>query len=113
MPGGPGGRLGRALDRVQRTWAQLVQAQASGGLPATEPIDLGLVEAVHRWAVGRSLQATLSVAEVEAGDFVRWVKQVVDVLGQIGQAAPSPTVRATAGSAVEALRRGVVAYASV
>jgi ATP-dependent RNA helicase HelY len=113
VPGGPGGHLGRALDEVQRTWAQLADLSRSHGLQPGAPVDLGLVEAVHRWAVGRSLQATLSTAQVEAGDFVRWVKQVVDLLGQVALAAPSPAIRATAQEAIRALRRGVVAYASV
>jgi ATP-dependent RNA helicase HelY len=49
-----------------------------------------------------------------AGDFVRWMKQLVDVLGQIADAAPeNGQVRATARKAVDAVRRGVVAYSSV
>ncbi len=53
-----------------------------------------------------------------AGDFVRWCKQVIDVLGQISAAAPvssgaSPTVAKNARKAVDQLLRGVVAYSSV
>lgn len=55
-----------------------------------------------------------------AGDFVRWCKQVIDVLGQIAAASPSVsgagdgnTVAKNARKAVDALRRGVVAYSSV
>ena len=47
-----------------------------------------------------------------AGDFVRSCKQLVDLLGQVADVAAvtgSP-VRATARQAVEAVRRGVVAY---
>jgi ATP-dependent RNA helicase HelY len=46
-----------------------------------------------------------------AGDFVRWCRQVVDLLDQIASAAPdgSPLHR-TAREAVAAVRRGVVAY---
>ena len=51
--------------------------------------------------------------ELAAGDFVRWCKQVIDVLDQIAQAAPQPALRRTASAAVKAVRRGVVAYSSV
>jgi ATP-dependent RNA helicase HelY len=50
-----------------------------------------------------------------AGDFVRWCKQVIDVLGQISAAAPAEgsTVAKAARKAVDGLLRGVVAYSSV
>ena len=48
-----------------------------------------------------------------AGDFVRWARQVVDLLGQIAQAAaPTSPVRAPARAAMDALNRGVLAYTS-
>ena len=55
----------------------------------------------------------LSEAEMPAGDFVRWCKQVIDVLGQIAAAAPqgSSGVK-NARKAVDRLLRGVVAYSS-
>lgn len=113
VPGGPGGALGGALDEVARTAAQLTAIEREHGLTSAVSVDLGLVEAVHRWAVGRSLTTVLQGVELEAGDFVRWVKQVIDVLGQLSTAAPDARLRATATSAADALRRGVVAYASV
>ena len=78
-----------------------------------QPLDAGLVEAVHRWAAGRSLDAVLKGSELSAGDFVRWCKQVIDVLDQVSQAAPHQRLRDTARQAVDALRHGVVAYSSV
>jgi ATP-dependent RNA helicase HelY len=53
-------------------------------------------------------------ADMPAGDFVRWCKQCIDVLGQIAIAAPEGGgVAKNARSALEAMRRGVVAYTSV
>jgi ATP-dependent RNA helicase HelY len=49
-----------------------------------------------------------------AGDFVRWVRQLLDLLGQLHDAAPEDSrVRQSAPAAMDALRRGVVAYTSV
>lgn len=63
----------------------------------------------HRWASGQSLDLVLRGQEMAAGDFVRRCKQLVDLLGQIADAAPTPPLRATARKAVQAVLRGVVA----
>ncbi len=113
VPGGPGGRLWRALDATVRIWSQLDDLEHDHGLSATGPLDLGLVGPVHHWASGRSLDAVLRDSDLAAGDLVRWCKQVVDVLDQLHQAAPQEQLRDTAHRAVAAVRRGVVAYSSV
>jgi ATP-dependent RNA helicase HelY len=56
-------------------------------------------------------------ADLAPGDFVRWTKQVVDLLGQLADASRlqpgAEAVGAAARSAAHLLRRGVVAYSSV
>jgi ATP-dependent RNA helicase HelY len=112
VPGGPGGRLGVALDATTRIWSELDDLETVHRLETVQPLDLGLVQAVHRWAAGRGLDAVLRDADLAAGDFVRWCKQVIDVLDQVSTAAPDAHVRETARKAVGAVRRGVVAYAA-
>ncbi|KMM46749.1 RNA helicase [Cellulomonas sp. A375-1] len=113
VPGGPRSRLGIALEGTVRAWSELEDLESAHTLETIQPLDLGLVEAVHKWAAGRSLDAVLRGADLTAGDFVRWCKQVIDVLDQLGQAGPHERIRTTATAAVAALRRGVVAYSSV
>ncbi|MBX9245068.1 DEAD/DEAH box helicase [Actinotalea ferrariae] len=113
VPGGPQGRLARALDETVRAWSRLEDLELAHGLSATRPLDLGLVEPIHRWTSGRGLASVLQGTDLAAGDFVRWCKQVIDLLDQIGQAAPTPATRAAARRAVDQVRRGVVAYSSV
>ncbi|AEI12260.1 DEAD/DEAH box helicase [Cellulomonas gilvus] len=113
VPGGPHGRLGVALEGTVRAWSELEDLETAHRLETIAPLDLGLVEAVHRWAAGRNLEAVLRGGDLTAGDFVRWCKQVIDVLDQLAQAAPHERLRATAARAVDGLRRGVVAYSSV
>jgi ATP-dependent RNA helicase HelY len=49
-----------------------------------------------------------------AGDFVRWARQVIDLLGQISDApGASIDLKATARDAMNAINRGVLAYSSV
>ena len=50
---------------------------------------------------------------VSAGDFVRNVKQLIDLLRQLGQVLPDEGSAAVARQAAEALFRGVVAASSV
>lgn len=111
VPGGPSSRLGVALDATTRIWSELDDLESARRIESTQPLDLGLVAPVHRWAAGRGLDAVLRDADLAAGDFVRWCKQVVDVLDQVAKAAPDARLRETARKAVTAVRRGVVAYA--
>jgi ATP-dependent RNA helicase HelY len=48
-----------------------------------------------------------------AGDFVRAMKQLIDVLAQIGDASGAGELRDTVRAALAELRRGVVSYTSV
>ena len=113
VPGGPRSRLGVALEATVRAWSELEDLESAHRLETIQPLDMGLVEAVHKWAAGRSLDAVLRGGDLTAGDFVRWCKQVIDVLDQLAQAGPHARLRSTAHRAVDALRRGVVAYSSV
>lgn len=78
-----------------------------------EPVDLGLVAAVHTWAQGAPLADALLVADLGAGDFVRWCKQVLDVLDQVSVAAPQARLAQRAREAMGLVRRGVVAWSTV
>ncbi|MCP2265353.1 DEAD/DEAH box helicase [Promicromonospora thailandica] len=113
IPGGPTGRLAAVLDDTQRVWSEVDDLEEAHGIDATGPLDLGLVGAMHRWASGKGLDSVLRGSDLAAGDFVRWCKQVVDVLDQLGGAAPSERLRTTARKAQDAVLRGVVAYSSL
>ncbi|MEV7971831.1 DEAD/DEAH box helicase [Cellulomonas sp. NPDC089187] len=109
IPGGPQGKLGTALEATVRIWSELDDLEQGHRLTSTQPLDLGIVTAVHRWAAGRGLDAVLRGSDLAAGDFVRWCKQVVDVLDQVAKAAPDERLRAVARKAIPAVRRGVIA----
>jgi ATP-dependent RNA helicase HelY len=76
------------------------------------PPEPGFAWAAHAWAHGKPLEQVLGT--LTPGDFVRAVKQLIDLLGQIAVAAGSGSpLASTAHAAADALRRGVVAYSSV
>ncbi|MGA5196987.1 DEAD/DEAH box helicase [Streptomyces exfoliatus] len=116
----PAGNAKAALGEMVRIWGRLdaleeeFKINQAEGVGQREP-DLGFAWAAHQWASDKSLDEVLREAEMPAGDFVRWCKQVIDVLGQIAAAAPkeNSTVSKNARKAVDALLRGVVAYSSV
>jgi ATP-dependent RNA helicase HelY len=83
------------------------------GLPETRPPDPGFTPYAHEWATGHDLAKILDDDELTGGDFVRNVKQCIDLLRQVAEVAPSETTRATARAAASACFRGVVAAASV
>jgi ATP-dependent RNA helicase HelY len=78
------------------------------GLRRTRRPDGGLVRAVVAWSKGSTLDAVLRECEVAPGDFVRNVRQLIDLVRQLSQVAPVAATREAAGLAVATLRRGVV-----
>ena len=109
----PSGAVRTALEATVRLWSDLTDRETVHRLEATREVDLGLCRAVHRWARGRDLDEVLedTDGELAAGDFVRWCRQVLDLLGQISIAAGDSgdeAMRRTAGAAMDAVRRGVV-----
>ncbi|MEO6501902.1 MAG: helicase-related protein, partial [Jatrophihabitantaceae bacterium] len=111
----PSGPLRLALSDTLRLWAEVSEREAAHNLPLSREPDLGFVWASYRWAKGDSLDRVLSSmaddgAGLPAGDFVRWMRQLLDLLEQLARAdAIDPGIRATAAAACTALRRGVIA----
>ena len=105
----PNDDVSEAYDLMVRRWSQLEDRERAHTLPTTGAPDAGMAWMLHRWASGQRLEVVLRDSEIAAGDFVRHCKQVIDLLGQIGDAAGEPTLSVTARRAIDAVRRGVVA----
>jgi ATP-dependent RNA helicase HelY len=109
----PGGAVRQALDAQESLWARLRDAEDRHGLAFLREPDPGFAWACWRWASGADLEQVLvDVPDLAPGDFVRWCKQLLDLLSQIALLA-EPPVRGTAQQAIQAVRRGVVAWSSV
>jgi ATP-dependent RNA helicase HelY len=112
-----------ALAATVRVWVGLVDEETGLGLPTSREPQPGFVWPVYRWARQERLDAVLAGAarrgtELSAGDFIRWCKQVLDLLDQLAQepagtgAGGAPRgagIAAVARAAAAAVRRGVVA----
>jgi ATP-dependent RNA helicase HelY len=161
MPKGP---VRDVLDEMSRTWGELDQLERRNSLSFLREPDPGFVWAAYRWVRGASLEDVLdSVPGLTPGDFVRSMKQLIDILDQVAVAsrddrpargaapparpaeagrpagagedadAPADTgtgtgaaeqrlrepaprdrdVAATARAAIDAIRRGVIAYTTL
>jgi ATP-dependent RNA helicase HelY len=116
----PTGRVRDTLAEMVHLWSKLEAREREHRLESPREPDLGFVWATHRWATEQRLDTVLRESDMQAGDFVRSTKQVIDLLGQIALAAratgegPAGAGVATAArTAADLLRRGVVAYSSV
>jgi len=108
----PRGHFRAAMEATGELWAQLSDLEAEHRLADSNPPSTGLALATQLWARGGQLDAVLREADLAAGDFVRWMKQAIDLLDQISIVADGPLGR-TARSAIDGIRRGIVAYSSV
>ena len=107
----PQPRQTAVLDRLARLEALAGEVRADErrvGLRRTRRPDGGLARAVIAWASGATLDAVLRETEVAPGDFVRNVRQLIDLMRQLSQVAPDPATASSAALAVALLRRGVV-----
>ncbi len=75
--------------------------------------DFGFAETAAAWISGATLDEVLRTTEMAAGDFVRAMKQLVDLVAQVADAAGPGPLRTTARQTLDGLRRGVVAYSSL
>jgi ATP-dependent RNA helicase HelY len=115
LPAVPAGKVSAAIAAMRRLRVRLEEVEAAHRVPATRDLDLGFAWAAYRWADGQSLDRVLAGAEqagteLSGGDFVRWARQLVDLLDQLGKVAAEP-LAGVARSAVDRVRRGVVAVA--
>lgn len=105
----PHGGVAKALEELSHTWKVINEDEIETGLePMREP-DLGFCMASYRWASGHSLTAILKGTELTVGDFVRSMKQIIDLLRQIANA--SPHLEEVARNALERVDRGIISYA--
>ena len=111
LPAMPTPEVADRIASVARVCERLQRAERSRGLPQTRLPDGGFADVVYRWADGLDLGDVLD-QDVSAGDFVRNIKVLIDLLRQVAVVAPDARTRATAERAADALGRGVVATSS-
>ena len=99
----PGGATGQAIEQLGRLAARVQALEKQHRLDFTRQPDLGFAWATYRWAEGDELDDVLTATDLAAGDFVRWMKQVIDLAGQVADAAGGSPVREAARDVVSCL----------
>ncbi len=102
--------------KVRKRWLaietlakELNEVEEEAGLAMTRPPDPTFLAIAYAWAAGEGFAEVVEDEELSGGDFVRNIKQLIDLLRQLADVAPSAPTREAAASAHEQLFRGVVA----
>jgi ATP-dependent RNA helicase HelY len=104
----PSIKVQNTLTEVVSIWAQLEEIESTYGVKTQREPDAGFCWISYKWASGGSLQSVLKGSDMSVGDFVRSIKQLIDLLNQISGASES--LRPVCKDAVKRIDRGVVAY---
>lgn len=96
--------------RLRKVWRDVGVVERDYRVDRGPEPDIGFAEAAHAWAGGADLAEVLTISGLPAGDVVRWVRQVIDIAGQVADAAASAPLRATCREVVASMRRGVVDF---
>ncbi|AQP49175.1 RNA helicase [Tessaracoccus aquimaris] len=99
----------RAQSELRAVWREVGQLERSHKRDRGREPDIGFAEAAWRWSSGQDLAKVLATTGMAAGDFVRWVRQVIDLAGQLATAVGPGDLRRTCHAAADSMRRGVVA----
>lgn len=108
----PSSLVRERFDAIAAAGRRLTATERRLGLTETREPDASFVDLAHAWATGAPLDHLLGDEDLSPGDFVRNMKQLVDLLRQIAELAPVAETRAVAREGAGTLLRGVVAAAT-
>lgn len=97
---------------VRNLWRDIHRDEDEHGVELTREPDPGFAPLAYDWAAGAELDEVLDEDQA-AGDFVRSVKQLVDLLGQLEDVTADPALEESLRATIASLHRGVVAYSSL
>jgi ATP-dependent RNA helicase HelY len=103
----------RRWDEIERLSTELRQLEVRYGIAEHRAPEPTFFAIAYAWVAGEGFAEVVADEDLTGGDFVRTIKQLVDVLGQIAVVAPVASTRSAAREAGDAAFRGVVADASM
>ena len=124
LPVAPGSRLGQCLRAQLGVSHRIHDLESLARIEASSGAEPALAGAIQAWCDGAQLADILDATELTAGDFVRWCKQLLDVIGQIASLSPPTDASPEQAKAVTDLsmraakasldlNRGVVSWSAV
>jgi len=107
----PNDTVRNRFKRMEKLSQRLNDQQRLRGIQQHRAPHAGFAMDAMNWASGRPLADVLD-PELTPGDFVRSMRQMIDLLRQLEKVSPNEDVRKNATLAVAAVNRGVVAAAA-
>jgi ATP-dependent RNA helicase HelY len=110
LPRIPNG-ISESVREVAGIWSAISTLESSFGLMTQTEPDFSMAWSINRWANGSSISRVLRESDITAGDFVRHVKQIIDLLGQLIDADPIHAEKYRI--ALDGIDRGLIRLAAV
>jgi ATP-dependent RNA helicase HelY len=104
----PNTQVQDALKEIVSIWSRLQNLEAEYDVKTQKEPDFGFCWIAFRWGGGHGLNSVLRNSDLSVGDFVRAIKQLIDLLNQV--AGAQPELREKCLSAIKKMDRGVVIY---
>ena len=105
----PRGEIQLALAAITKIYGKIHDAESDLNLEPMRAPDFGFCWPSQKWASGHSLTSILRERDLTVGDFVRSMKQIIDLLRQLRSAAPE--LQGVIDDSLKKIDRGVIAYA--
>jgi ATP-dependent RNA helicase HelY len=102
----PHQNVANSLAAVAKIWVELEDIENEFEVKTQREPDFGFCYSAYRWANGHSLSSVLKGTDMTVGDFVRSIRQLIDLLTQI--AGASEELRPVCREGIKRLDRGVI-----
>ena len=100
------------FEKIEMISRKLTASEHQAGLQSHRPPDAGFMATAFDWSHGVTLFEILDEDDVTAGDFVRTMKQLIDLLRQFSTIHCEELSEQTSALAAKSLFTGVVAASS-
>jgi ATP-dependent RNA helicase HelY len=108
----PSADIRKRARRIETISSELRSIEERQELAPHRAPDPTYVAVAYAWALGEGFAEVVEAEELSGGDFVRNMKQLIDLLRQMAVIAPLAETRRGAEQASDLLLRGVVAASS-
>ena len=101
------GLAGERVKQIERLSASIREDEKACGITQHRGLHRGFFEIARDWCAGSQLEDVLT-DDLQPGDFVRTMRQIADLLRQIGNASQNDDTKRLATQASQSIQRGVV-----
>ncbi|NBY12016.1 MAG: hypothetical protein EBQ75_03445 [Actinobacteria bacterium] len=101
------GLAGERVKQIERLSASIREDEKACGITQHRGLHRGFFEIARDWCAGSQLEDVLT-DDLQPGDFVRTMRQIADLLRQIGNASQNDETKRLATQASQSIQRGVV-----